>query len=140
MAAVFAIIAYITTGVVSALEAIAYLETVLPFETIISKQYATIVLLGFFCVLTNLGLSESAIVAKYVFVLHVGTLSILTIIGVLHVILQPHLLLENWSKGTPSFPPVDVAGNMVPGTIATALFFGFSSAMLGIAATGRTLV
>ena len=132
MAAVFAIIAYITTGVVSALEAIAYLETVLPFESIISKQFATILLLGFFCVLTNFGLSESAKVAKYVFVMHVGTLTVLTVIGVMHVLFRPQLLVENWSVGTPSFPPVDVAGDIVPGTVATALFFGFSSAMLGV--------
>lgn len=129
MAAVFAIIAYITTGVVSALEAIAYLETVLPFE--IERQAATIVLLAFFCVLTNMGLSESAKVAKAVFVIHVAVLSILTFMGLLHMICHPQRLIDNWSAATPSFPPVDMAGRIVPGTVYTALFYGFSSAMLG---------
>ena len=140
MAAVFAIIAYITTGVVSALEAIAYLHTVVPIDEhfYISKQTATILLLAFFCILTNLGMKESAIFAKCVFGAHVATLSILSFFGVLHMICNPQLLYENWSSSTssydnqPSYPYVDVAGEMVPGTIFTALFYGFSSAMLGV--------
>jgi amino acid transporter len=128
MAAVFAIIAYITTGVVSALEAIAYLQTVLP-EDAIDTQAATILLLGFFCVLTNLGMAESAFVAKAVFVVHVGTLTLLTFIGIIFMCFNPGKILENWSS---PFPAVDAAGEMIPGTFWTALFYGFSSAMLGV--------
>ena len=133
MAAVFAIIAYITTGVVSALEAIAYLHTVIPVESLyMSKQTATILLLLFFCVLTNLGMKESATFAKWVFGIHVATLSVLSVFGVLHVIFNPELLYENWAQTTPPYPYVDVAGEMIPGTLLTALFYGFSSAMLGV--------
>ena len=128
MAAVFAIIAYITTGVVSALEAVAYLQTVLP-EDAIDTQWATIILLFLFCLLTNLGIQESATFAKFVFIMHIGTLSLLTFFGVLHTCFNPSLLLSAWD--TP-FPPVDVAGDILPGTIFTALFYGFSSAMLGV--------
>jgi amino acid transporter len=128
MAAVFTIIAYITTGVVSALEAIAYLQTVLPEDTI-NTQAATILLLGFFCVLTNCGMQESAFVAKTVFVMHVGTLSLLTFVGVIFMCFNHDKLLENW---TTPFPAVDAAGEYIPGTFWTALFYGFSSAMLGV--------
>lgn len=81
IAAVFAIIAYITTGVVSALEAVAYLNTVVEPYYQIDEQWATIALLFFFCVLTNVGLSESASLAKVIFVIHLATLSFLSILG-----------------------------------------------------------
>lgn len=128
MAAVFAIIAYITTGVVSALEAVAYLETVVAPYYDIDKQWATILLLAFFCILTNLGMKESAIFAKVIFVMHLATLTLLTLLGSFHVLFHSQELLNNWSVGTPSFPEVNMAGKMVPGTVWTALFFGFSSA------------
>ncbi|KAG7344214.1 amino acid permease [Nitzschia inconspicua] len=127
IAAVFAIIAYITTGVVSALEAVAYLQTALPWH--IDQQSATIGLLFFFCLLTNWGMQESAFVAKAIFVLHVGVLTLLSVLGVAFLCFNPYLLVENWY--TP-FPPVDVAGDILPGTALTAMFYGFSSAMLGV--------
>lgn len=129
MAAVFAIIAYITTGVVSALEAVAYLQTVLPEGWQIDGQLATILLLLFFCVLTNLGMQESAFFAKAVFIVHVGTLSLLTFIGVLHMCFNPWLIADNWNT---EYPVVDVAGDMLPGSFWTAVFYGFASAMLGV--------
>lgn len=128
MAAVFAIIAYITTGVVSALEAIAYLQTVIP-EDFLDTQVGTIGLLAFFCVLTNLGMQESAFVAKTIFVAHVGVLAVLSTFGVLFVCFNPGLIVENMSA---PYPPVDAAGQIIPGTFWTALFYGFSSAMLGV--------
>eukprot|EP00977_Amphora_coffeiformis_P017158 scaffold5479_cov199-Amphora_coffeaeformis.AAC.97 len=132
MAAIFAIISYITTGVVSALEAVAYLQTVLDPFVSIHRESATIGLLAFFCVITNLGMKESATVAKVIFVAHVATLSVLTVLGTLHVVFRSEKLFENWSANTPSFPSVDMAGRMVPGTVGTALFYGFASAMLGV--------
>ena len=129
MAAVFAIIAYITTGVVSALEAVAYLQTALPDTWQIDQQLATILLLAFFCLLTNVGMQESAFVAKVVFVMHVSVLTLLSFLGIIYMCFNPYLLVENWY--TP-FPAVDAAGDMVPGTVWTAIFYGFSSAMLGV--------
>lgn len=129
MAAVFAIISYITTGVVSALEAIAYLQTVLPDSWQVDQQLATILLLLFFCLLTNLGMQESAFVAKTVFVAHVAILTLLSALGVIFVCFNSGMLLENWE--TP-YPPVDAAGRTLPGTFFTAVFYGFSSAMLGV--------
>ena len=129
IAAVFAIIAYITTGVVSAIEAIAYLQTILPEDCQIDQQIATIALLFFFCLLTNLGMSESAFVAKSIFVIHVAVLSLLTILGVIYTIFNSELLFENWE--TP-YPSVDAAGEVLTGTFFTAIFYGFSSAMLGV--------
>ena len=131
MAAVFAIIAYITTGVVSALEAIAYLQTVIPEDTI-DSQSATILLLFFFCLVTNLGIKESATFAKIVFVIHLATLTILTFFGTLRMCLNPELLYENWNTPYPPVPSHSQFTSTEDGTFYTALFFGFSSAMLGV--------
>lgn len=129
MAAVFAIIAYITTGVVSALEAVAYLNTALPENVDMDQQLATIILLGFFCCLTNLGMSESAFVAKVIFVVHVATLTVLLALGLVFLCFNTQLLVDNWFT---SYPPVDAAGEIVSGTFWTALFYGFSASMLGV--------
>jgi amino acid transporter len=127
-AAVFAIIAYITTGVVSALTAIAYLQTVVP-EGSVDLQMATILLLLFFCLLTNMGISESASFAKIVFVVHVATLAVLSFFGLLFMIFNQDLLVQNWHS---PYPSIETAGATLPGSFATAIFYGFSSAMLGV--------
>ncbi len=126
MAACFAIIAYITTGVVSAITACAYLQVLAPN---LPLQTCTILLLLFFCLLTNAGISESATFAKYVFVFHIFTLSFLTITGVLFTFFNTSTLLENMSS---DFPTVNVAGDDMDGSAFTALFYGFSAAMLGV--------
>jgi amino acid transporter len=135
MAAVLNIIAYITTGVVSGLDAIAYLQTVLPNPDAINQNMATIGLLAFFCLITNLGMQESASVAKVIFLAHLFTLSLLTITGCFHMAYNHELLVENWA--TP-YPPVqshhelNLHQDLIPGTMWTAIFYGFSSAMLGV--------
>lgn len=136
MAAVFAIIAYITTGVVSAVDAIAYLQTALPPGWEVDQKSATIGLLFFFCVLTNLGIKESAFFAKVIFVIHVFTLTLLATLGTIHMIYNPKLLYENWNTPYPNVPSHGSLGadsiDYTQGGILTALFYGFSSAMLGV--------
>ena len=127
MAACFAIIAYITTGVVSALTAIAYLKTVA--GDWMGLESATICLLFLFFALTSAGISESAGVAKVIFVAHVVTLTMLCVFGVLYMICNSEILIENMSA---PFPKVNVAGEDLAGNAFTALFYGFSSAMLGV--------
>ena len=79
------IIAYITTGVVSGLDAIVYLETALlpSMDANFNKQSATIDHLAFFCLITNLGMKESATFEKVIFVMHVFTLSLLTLLSLI---------------------------------------------------------
>jgi len=118
---------------VSALTAIAYLQTVLPDDAI-NLQTATILLLGFFCALTNLGMSESATFAKVVFVTHVCTLTILVLFGVLFMFENTEQLLDNWSTPYPSIDaPLSIDDDyVIDGSFFTAVFYGFSSAMLGV--------
>ncbi|GMH69681.1 hypothetical protein TL16_g05218 [Triparma laevis f. inornata] len=127
MAACFAIIAYITTGVVSALTAVAYLQTLIPS---IDLESSTILLLLLFFLLTNYGISESAYVAKTIFIIHVATLTLLCFFGILFMAFSEENELE-YNFNT-EYPRVNVAGEEMNGSFYTAIFYGFSSAMLGV--------
>ena len=137
LAATCGIISYIATGVVSAITAIAYLQTVWTPHFFPSaedpdgadKKRLSVMLLGVFCLLTNVGLGESATVAKWIFLAHLGTLVVLCVVGVIFFANNTHTFNEN--LGTP-FPDVNAGGRTVTGTVFTALFYGFSSAMLGV--------
>ena len=49
--------------------------------------------------------------------------------GIIFMISHSDLLYENWQ--TP-YPSVDAAGDILTGSLFTAMFYGFSSAMLGV--------
>ena len=116
MAACMTILSYIATAVISAGEGMHYAHNLwagLPvFE-------ATIGLLGFFAFLSILGISESAAVAVGIFLLHLLTLVMFSLLGIYKVVANPEILAGNWNA------PSD-------GHLLLALFFGFSAALLGI--------
>ncbi|SMB96645.1 amino acid/polyamine/organocation transporter, APC superfamily (TC 2.A.3) [Hymenobacter roseosalivarius DSM 11622] len=118
LAACLTILSYMATAVISASEAMHYLHTLWHGLPII---WATLGLLGLFLVLTILGISESAKVAVAIFLVHLVSLTLL--VGSAIWYLTTHgtdALTANFS--------LPVKG----GSIANALFFGFSAAMLGI--------
>lgn len=129
--AALALAADITTGVVRALEAVADLNTVLEPNYKIIQQLDAIGLLGFFCVPTNLGMKESGSFAKVIFLIHLATLTLLTVLGTIHVIFNLEKLVQTWDTTTPSYPSIDMAGHAVEGTVWAALFYGLGSARLG---------
>lgn len=118
VAACLTILSYMATAVISANEAMHYLhESIhsLPVNT------ATLVLLFLFLCLTITGISESAMVALVIFILHLT--SMLLLIGsALYFIFSNGLDIFNQNFSLP------VKG----ASLGTALFFGFSAAMLGI--------
>ncbi|MBC6606406.1 APC family permease [Hymenobacter sp. BT188] len=118
LAACLTILSYMATAVISASEAMHYLHTLWHGLPII---WATLGLLGLFLVLTILGISESAKVAVAIFLVHLISLTLL--VGSAIWYLTTHgtdVLTANFS--------LPLKG----GSIANALFFGFSAAMLGI--------
>lgn len=118
VAACLTILSYMATAVISASEAMHYLHTLWAGLPI---MVATVLLLGFFLLLTILGISESAVVAVGIFVLHLLSLTLL--VGATGWYLATHglaTLAANWQ--------VPLKG----GSLLTALFLGFSAAMLGI--------
>lgn len=118
LAACLTILSYMATAVISASTAMHYLHEIVPF---INVNYATFFLLLFFLGLTVLGITESALVALVIFLFHLSVMVLLIIFCGIFVLNNGFdILYQNFH--------LPVRG----GSIATALFFGFAAAMLGI--------
>lgn len=117
IAACLTILSYMATAVISASEACHYAHTIfspLPVEA------TTIGLLGFFMVLTIIGIAESSVVAIMIFVFHLTSLLVLLGIGLLYIS-QHGLSTLHLNMATPT-----------QGGLGLAMFFGFSASLLGI--------
>ena len=117
IAASLTILSYMATAVLSASEAMNYLQNMI---TQIPVFWATMVLLALFMFLIMMGIRESSGVAIFIFVIHLTSMFILIVSAVWFVSVNGfEMIRQNFS-----FP--------VKGNIAIALFLGFSTAMLGI--------
>ena len=80
MAACLSIISYVATAVVSAESAVQYLQLLAPpINNLAGTLVGTVAVLGVFALLNLLGISESAGVAMAMFVLHLATLTLLSV-------------------------------------------------------------
>ncbi|KAI9912432.1 hypothetical protein PsorP6_006744 [Peronosclerospora sorghi] len=125
IAAALGIISYLATGVVSGTSALHYLNTQVHVQVV----PGTVALLFLFALLSITGIAESATVALVIFLLHVATLTLLSGFALYYVVHHSGIF---WANMHTKFPDVNVAGDVVQGTVLTGLFFGYSSAMLGI--------
>ena len=118
VAATLTVLSYMATAVISASEAMHYLHNLLPWIPVI---IATVIVLVLFTVLTISGIGESANVAVVIFIIHLVSLTLLVLAGI-------------WFIGTHGFDTIQINWNapIKTGGIITALFLGFSAAMLGI--------
>ncbi len=118
LAATLTILSYMATAVISAIEAMHYMQGLF---SALNVTIATIVLLVIFMGLAIIGIGESAIVAVVIFILHIATLLILVFASIWFVITHGLQTFHvNWSTAIPS------------GSFKTALYFGFAAGMLGI--------
>lgn len=117
LAACLTILSYMATAVLSASEAMHYLHTIFPFIPVI---IATMVILTIFLFLTIGGISESATVSIVIFIIHLSVLLLLIGSGIYYVIVNG-IDLAKINFHTP-----------LKTSISTAIFLGFSTAMLGI--------
>ena len=115
-AACLTLLSYVATAVISAGEAMHYAHNLWSHLNVF---WATVALLGFFALLNVVGITESAMVALVIFGLHMVTLVLLTVSGIVTVVIDPSMLLDNWHM------PASHG-------ILHSLFFGFAAAMLGI--------
>ncbi len=118
LAATLTLLSYMATAVISASEAMHYLHSILPALPLVS---ATIILLAIFMGITILGIGESSIVALCIFVFHLVSLVIL--VGAIAFYLSDMGLSVFYVNN--NTPPMH-------GSLAMAIFWGFSAAMLGI--------
>lgn len=118
VAATLTVLSYMATAVISASEAMHYLNTLLPWLNVI---IATVLVLLIFTLLTISGIGESANVAVVIFLIHLVSLTLLVLAGIWFIATHDLSTLHlNWNT------PIKSGG------IITALFLGFSAAMLGI--------
>lgn len=117
-AACLTVLSYMATAVISAYEAMFYFRDIVHNLPLIP---ATIMILVIFMMLTIIGIGESAFVAVMIFITHIASLLLLVFAGCWFVFLNgTAIFMSNWHL------PVTSGG------VATALFLGFSAAMLGI--------
>jgi amino acid transporter len=117
VAACLTILSYMVTAVISATEAMKYLHSIFPVFSVI---IATMVLLTIFLFLTISGITESAIVATIIFIVHLSVMALL-ILSAIYFVTTHGLDLANINFHTPT-----------KGSLFNVLFLGFSTAMLGI--------
>lgn len=118
-AACLTLLSYLATAVISAGEAMHYLHAILPSLPV---MISTVGLLGFFALLNIVGISESSRVALAIFIIHITSLVVLILCSVIFLIMDPSILIANFTD------PEPFSGK----GFLMALFFGFSTAMLGV--------
>jgi amino acid transporter len=118
LAATLTVLSYMATAVISASEGMHYLHGI--FESL-DVRIATVVVLILFTGLAILGIGESAFVAVIIFITHLATLTLLVLASLWFVL----------NNGLETFH-VNWETPIAYGNIKTALFLGFSAAMLGI--------
>ncbi len=120
IAAVLTLLSYTATAVVSAAEAIHYLDHVIELPSINTITWLTIILLLLFALLNLVGIGESASVALAIFLLHLATLVALCIAGIVRLSHRGFDRLKmNYHDGPYT-------------SISRGIFYGYSAAMLGI--------
>ena len=118
LAATLTLLSYMATAVISASEAMHYLHAIVPSLPLI---LATIILLAVFMGITILGIGESSVVAMCIFIFHLVSLVILAV-AIFYYLFNNGLATMHANN---SHPPMH-------GSLAMAIFWGFSAAMLGI--------
>lgn len=117
VAACLTILSYMATAVISATEAMKYLHSIFSFVPVIAATTGVLII---FLLLTISGITESAIVAVIIFVLHL-TVMLLLIGSAVYFVFQNGLGLAEINFRQP-----------LKGSLFYVLFLGFSTAMLGI--------
>ncbi|CAK4091448.1 unnamed protein product [Aphanomyces euteiches] len=73
---------------------------------------------------------ESSMTAFIIFAHHMVCLTVLAVVCLVYAIKNPRVIHDNY-VGMP-YPSVDFVGSQIDGNFFTAIFFGFSAAMLGV--------
>ena len=117
LAACMTILSYIATAVISSKTAAEYLHTIFPSFGVME---GTILILGIFATLAIIGITESAVVALTIFIIHMSTLAVFCVLGFIKLPPDFHILKANLS----TLP--------VGKDLLIAISLGFSAALLGI--------
>ncbi|CAI5741283.1 unnamed protein product [Peronospora destructor] len=125
--AVFSMLSYLSTAVVNGVSAMNYVNESLVKIPVMS---CTIGLLAVFALLCLMGIAESASVALVFFVFHTFTLTLLSIFSIVYVVQHPSIFTNNMDTSLPEVTTFSGAANI--SNVASALFLGYGTAMLGV--------
>jgi amino acid transporter len=117
LAACMTILSYIATAVISSKTAAEYLHTIFPS---FGSMEGTILILGIFATLAIIGITESALVALTIFIIHMSTLTAFCVLGFINLPPDFHIFKANLT----TLP--------VGKDLLIAISLGFSAALLGI--------
>lgn len=118
IAACLTILSYMATAVISGGTAMYYLHALIPS---ISVLWMTGLVLTLFMLLSIAGITESSLVATIIFIVHLLTIALLLLACAWFVAKNGFSIFQlNWQMPNPG------------GSVGTALFYGFATAMLGI--------
>ncbi|OMP30855.1 MULTISPECIES: APC family permease [Mangrovimonas] len=116
-AAALTVLSYMATAVISASESVKYAHSLWNFIPVVET---TIGLLAIFMLIVIMGIGESSKVAITIFIFHLTSLTLLCLFCGFYLFQNGlEVLFTNFKH------PIE-------GSVATALFFGFAAAMLGI--------
>jgi amino acid transporter len=118
LAACLTILSYMATACISAYEAMHYAHNLWHGLPVV---VATVCLLGFFALLSIVGITESAVVAIGIFVFHMVTLVLLVGSAIFRWGFNMDQFWQNWNAGPPQ-----------GSTLTMAILFGFAAGLLGI--------
>lgn len=119
IAATLTILSYMATAVICAASAMHYLDALVPAVPVVM---ASLAVLALFMLLSIVGISESSVVAVGIFILHMASMALLVAVSLWFVARNGFSVLHlNWNTPLPHGQGFWVA-----------LFFGFSTAMLGV--------
>ncbi len=111
---------YVATAVVSASSAVTYFSSLAPE---VPKFWLPVAVLAFFALLNLLGISESSVVALFIFAVHMLTLSILMVVSLVYLFEHGWpMFLPNWSSET-----INKFGDPFK-----CIALGFGAALLGV--------
>lgn len=119
-AGVMTILSYIATAVISAKVGTEYLNTIIQIPVI----PVTIAVLFLFAVLVISGIKDSAKVALGIFILHIGTLVLFLIMGLVYYLKGNSFFIENIIHTT------SIINSQ--GGIANTLYLAFAASLLGV--------
>lgn len=123
-AGVMTILSYIATAVISAKVGIEYLDTILPVKGMPLIMAGTIVLLLLFALLVISGIKDSAKVALGIFAIHIVTLLVFLVVGLIYYLQGHSFFAENFHNTT------GIIHNQ--GGLLQTLYLAFSASLLGV--------
>lgn len=127
--ACLSLLSYTATCIVSAFDAVLYLAIIWPEANV---RGFTVLIIGAFTCITLCGVKESSTVTLFLFLVHTLTISVLVIWGIVYGFQDEFQVFENNTHAPLPDIRSSYGQSLGDRSVAASVFFGYSSALLGI--------